>query len=306
MKEKNSLALHILAVCFAASLWGADGIVLTPNLFMLKPGFVVFIIHIIPFIFMSLFFFKEYKYLSQFSSKDWLAFILIALTGGSLGTLAIVKSLFLVHFEKLTVVVLLQKLQPIFAITLAAIFLKERISSKFIKWAVLAVISAYFMSFGFNLPKLDYSNNALKAYFFAIIAAFFFAAGTVISRYLTTRYSFKTATFYRYGFTSVFMLFWVLLTGDILNIQNTTPANWIIFFIIAFTTGSGAIYLYYYGLKKVSASVSTICELCFPITAVILDFFLHGNQLNTVQWLSAGLLVFSILMISRLHVYESK
>jgi drug/metabolite transporter (DMT)-like permease len=279
-----------------------DGIVLTPNLFSLKPGFVVFIIHFIPFAFMSLFFYSEFRHIKSFSSKDWLAFLLIAITGGSLGTLAIVKALFLVHFQKLTVVVLLQKLQPVFAITLAAIFLKERLHSGFIKWAVLALISAYLMSFGFSLPSLDLSNNALKAYFYAVIAAFFFASGTVVSRYLSRSYNFKTATFYRYGFTTVFMLFWVILTGDISNAMQTNSHHWLIILLIAFTTGSGAIYLYYYGLKKVTASVSTICELCFPITAMILDFILHGNQLSFVQWFSAFLLVLSILMISRFHI----
>lgn len=53
-------------------------------------------------------------------------FFLVALFGGSLGTLSIVKALFLVNFHHLTVVTLLQKLQPVFAIILARIILKER------------------------------------------------------------------------------------------------------------------------------------------------------------------------------------
>lgn len=293
------MLLSIMAICIAAGLWGVDGIVLTPNLYQLKPGYVVFMIHFIPFLFMSVFMAGQFKKMKDFGSKDWLAFLLIGLTGGSFGTLAIVKALFLVHFQKLTIVVLLQKLQPLFAIFLAAIFLKEKLTARFKILAVLSILSAYFMSFGYHLPEFSTENNALVAYFYAAVAALFFAGGTVISRYLSLNHDFKTSTFYRYGFTSAIMLVFVLMTGDWTQIQVTQPNQWITFLIIAFTTGSGAIFLYYYGLKKVTASVSTICELCFPLAAVVLDLILHGNQLGVIQWLSAGILVLAILLITR-------
>ncbi len=286
------------AICVAASLWGIDGIVLTPNLFALKPGYVVFMIHLVPFLFMSLLMYKQFLRLPSFTSKDWLAFLLIGLTGGSFGTLAIVKALFLVHFQKLTIVVLLQKLQPLFAILFAGIFLKEKLSLRFKVLAIVSIFSAYFLSFGFHFPGFSSDSTALTAYFYATLAAVFFAAGTVISRYLSLNHDFKTATFYRYGFTTVIMLCWVLLNKDIIQITQTNSVQWLTLLIIAFTTGSGAIFLYYYGLKKVTASVSTICELCFPLTAVILDLILHGNQLDLTQWVSAGILVFSILLIT--------
>ena len=71
-------------------------------------------------------FYKEYKNLGKFQLKDYIGFGLIGLFGGALGTLAIVKAFFLVNFQQLTVVVFLQKLQPVFAIILAKIILRER------------------------------------------------------------------------------------------------------------------------------------------------------------------------------------
>ena len=47
------------------------------------------------------------------------------------------------------------------------------------------------------------------------------------------------------------------------NISHITPSN-----IDGF-----AIFFYYYGIKQISASVSTICELAFPLTAVHLSIF---------------------------------
>ncbi|HCX73637.1 MAG TPA: EamA family transporter, partial [Candidatus Cloacimonas sp.] len=114
------------AIIFSAILWGFDGVYLTPNLFQLDVGFVVFMLHLIPFVLMNTFLYKEYRHLTEMNLSDLVTFFLIALFGGALGTLAIVRALFLVQFNHLSIVVLLQKLQPIFAIALAAVILKEK------------------------------------------------------------------------------------------------------------------------------------------------------------------------------------
>ena len=79
------------------------------------------------------------------------------------------------------------------------------------------------------------------------------------------------------------MFFVVLLTGNIGMIQHVTPINWGMFILIAFTTGSGAIFLYYYGLKKVTAITATLCELMFPVSTVIFDYLVNHSVLSPVQ-----------------------
>jgi drug/metabolite transporter (DMT)-like permease len=73
-----------------------------------------------------------------------------------------------------------------------------------------------------------------------------------------------------------------------------------IFLLIAFTTGGPAIFLYYYGLKRISASVATICELSFPLTSVILEYILRGNLLSPLQWFGVLVLFGSILKVTRM------
>jgi len=96
------------------------------------------------------------------------------------------------------------------------------------------------------------------------------------------------------------MILIVLLTGDYQSISKVSDFQWIVFLIIAFTTGGPAIFLYYYGLKSVPASISAICELSFPLTAVLLEYFVHGNMLDLVQWIGVFLLLFGILKVSSL------
>jgi drug/metabolite transporter (DMT)-like permease len=196
---------------------------------------------------------------------------------------------------------LLQKLQPIFAIALAAILLKEKLRSYFIFWGGLAIIAGYFLTFGANAPTLDTGTNTPLAAGYALIAAFSFGSSTVFSKMFLDRYNFKTATFYRYGFTSLIMLIYVISTGVLDQFPETTRVNWMIFFIIAFTTGSGAIFLYYFGLVNVKAIIAIICELFFPISTIFFDYFINGNRLSFVQWISAFLMIFAIINLNRSH-----
>lgn len=298
-KEKRNIILGAVAVSISAIFWGFDGIVLTPRLYNLDVGYVVFMLHAIPFVIMNLFLFREYKYLRLFSPNDYFFIGLIALFGGAIGTMAIVHALFLVKFQHLTIVVLLQKLQPIFGIALAAIILKERIGRYYVIWASIAIVGGYFLTFGLHTPNIETGANTIYAAAFALLASFSFGSSTVFSKKVLNKYSFKTATFYRYGFTTVLMLIFVLITGKIVQLSETTQLNWIIFFVIAITTGSGAIFLYYFGLTRVKAIIATICELFFPVSAIVFDYIFNDAKLSLIQWLSAGVMIFAIINLNR-------
>lgn len=299
MKKQNSrLVKGTIAISISAIMWGFDGVVLTPRLFNLEVGYVVFILHLIPFLLMNVFLFNQYKQLKTFVRQDYIGFSLVALFGGALGTMAIVKALFLVEFQQLSVVVLLQKLQPIFAIILAAILLKEKIKKNFAVWAGLAIFASYFLTFGFNLPRFDGGEQTVYAALFALLAAFSFGSSTVFSKKVLINHNFVTATFFRYGFTALFMLIYVLIFGQYLQMSVTTPANWMFFIIIGVTTGSGAIFIYYYGLRRVKAIVATISELLFPISAIIFDYLVNDSILSPVQLVSAAVMVFAIIKLN--------
>ena len=298
--ENKTILKGTVAISIAAILWGFDGVVLTPRLYNLDVGYVVFMLHLIPFLLMNLFLFKQYAQLKLFTRQDYISMILISSFGGVLGTLSIVQALFLVNFQHLSVVVLLQKLQPIFAILLAAILLKEKIKRNFAVWASIAIIASYFLTFGFELPKLHSSgdSNIIKASLFAVLAAFSFGSSTVFSKRFLLHHNFVTATFYRYGFTTLILLIYVLIFGKYVYLQQTTSINWLYFIIIGLTTGSGAIFIYYYGLRRVKAIIATISELLFPISAIFFDYVFNDSLLSPVQLISAAIMVFAIIRLN--------
>lgn len=296
--ERKKYLLGATAVSLAAVLWGFDGIVLTPRLYNLQVSYVVFVLHLLPFLLMNIVLYKEYRHLRSFTLSDFTIFAMIALFGGAFGTLAIVKSLFLLNFNHLSVVVLLQKLQPIFAILLAVIFLGEKTGKHFLLWAALAIIGGYFLTFGFAVPDFETGGNTFKASMLALVAAFSFGSSTVFSKMILGKYNFVTSAFFRYGFTSLIMLLIMLGFGDFSQFAVTTNMNWMFIAIICLTTGTGTIFLYYYGLKQVKAIMATISELMFPISAVIFDYIFNGSLFTPVQWLSAAVMVFAIIKLN--------
>ena len=302
IKKMDKKYTGTFLVCFAASLWGFDAIVLTPRLYHLKVPFVVFAVHCLPFLVMSIFIGKrEMKNIAALPKKDIMFYFLVALFGGCVGTLSIVKSLFLVNFQHLTVVTLLQKAQPIFALILARIILKEKLGKNFLNWVIFALFGGYIMTFEFTLPQMAQvsSGNIFKDTMFALLAAFSFGSATVFGKRILTHSSFVTALYTRYFFTTMITLCIVLANNQLGEIFNVTPFEFMIFCIIGITSGSGAILLYYRGLRYIDASVATICELSFPISSVVFDYIFNGRLLTPVQFMGAACLVFAILKISK-------
>jgi len=296
--------LSPVLIIIAASLWAVDGIVLTPSLYSLPVTLVVFIESSVVAVILTVFFKKYFAQLKNLTPKDWLAFLGVALFGGAIGTMAITRALFYVNFVNLSIVVFIQKMQPIFAIVLAGIILKEKLKKDFFIWAGLAIISAYIMTFGFSLPNFNTGDKTTMAALFALLAAASFGSSTVLSKRALRNVNYELGTYLRFAITSLIMLTIVLSSGTIASISEVSSKQIWIFLIIAFTTGGPAIFLYYYGLKNISASVATICELAFPLVAVVLEYFVHGNILSPVQWIGAALLLVSILKITGIKLLD--
>src|SRR3989338_9891274 len=118
-------------ITLAALLWAFDGLI-RQHLYALPPITIIFFEHLIGLIILSPFVFK-YVLKTKLTSREWWLIILIAILSGLFGTLWFTTALGKVHFISISVVFLLQKLQPIFAITTARIFLKEKLDRRYVK-----------------------------------------------------------------------------------------------------------------------------------------------------------------------------
>lgn len=299
-KTKNNITLGVILVAIGAILRGLDAVAFTPKLYNLYVPFVVFMLHAIPASIMTIFNFKYWGKLLHYEFKEVISLVVVAFLGGAVGTICIVKSLFLVNFDHLSVVVIIQKLQPIFAILLAMLFLKEKTKKNFWLWTTIAFIGCYFLTFELNMPSFSGDNNLIKAAMYALLAAFSFSCGTVFSKSALTKIPFKEAAYFRFSFTAILVGIYLAISGGFVWFSHITPVNWLYFGIIAVTSGYTAMLIYYSGLKKIKASVSTIVELLFPISSIVFDYFINGSKLSIVQIVASVLILFSIIKISKL------
>ena len=295
---KKILAFGPLFVIIAALLWSFDG-VLRISLYSLPPAVIVFYEHLLGAIILLVLSFKWIKDLKKMSKKEWTAISLVALFSGALGTIFYTAALGLINYSQFSVVVLLQQLQPIWAILAAAIILKEPISKKFILWAALGLLAAYLISFRDLQVNFSTGAGTVAAAGFALAAGFLWGSSTAISKYVLKKVSFVTATALRFLLAPVFAFALIVGLGQTQSLTVITPPQWGTLLLITFSTGMVALGFYYYGLKKTPARITTLCELVWPASAIFIDYFLFHKTLSITQILGVLLLAITIYNITK-------
>ncbi len=298
-KSYLGIASGSLLIIIAACLWALDGLI-RRNLYTLTPITIIFFEHLIGLIILFPFVYK-YIFKTRMSAREWGLLFLVSILSGLLGTLWFTTALLKVHFISFSVVFLLQKLQPLFAITTAVIFLKERFDKRYIAWAGLAIIGAYFVTFNNGYVNLSTGQGTIIAALYALGAAFAWGSSTTFSKILLGKVRAEVSTFYRFLFTIVIALPILLLFGHGASLGNLTITQFGLFILIAISTGMVALMIYYKGLAKTPVHIATILELFFPFSAIIIDMVVFHTTLSISQWLAAAVLLFSIYKISKLR-----
>lgn len=283
-------------IIIAAILWALDGII-RRSLYSLSPLTIVFYEHLVGSIILTPFIFKKLiKENITASSFGWA--LLVSLLSGLLGTLWFTTALMRVNFIAFSVVYLLQKLQPIFATTSAAILLKEKINKKYFFWAATAIIAAYFVTFPGGRVSWQSDSQTIIAALFALGAAVAWGTSTSFSKMVLQSHSYEVATGMRFYITSLAtFLILIIFQGSLPSL--ITPTEIMRFSFIALSTGMVALLIYYRGLQTTEAKVATILELVFPALAVFIDAVLFKTVLMNTQYLAAIILLLAIYFTSK-------
>jgi len=300
-KLDKKIVFWALAIIVAAVFWSLDGTFIRPKFYELPVGTVVFLEHLLGLIVLSPFLVLGWWKIKKLKLKSWIAILWVCVFGGLIGTFMITKAFFLAYAGAVTfaTVILLQKLQPVFALIMARIVLKEKLKPQFYIWAVLAILAWYVLAFGshwLNFGEIDWLNNAA---FFSLLAAFTFWSSTVFGKRIVNHLDFKITAGLRFGITAILALVLILVTKDFSAIGTVSGLQWKYLAIIVFTSGAGALFLYYFGLKRVKASTATILELVWPLSAVVLDYFINWSVLSWQQIVAAIVLMGAFFMIMR-------
>lgn len=296
-----------LFVFIAAMLWATDAPFRTQLTADLSSSFIVLAEHAVNLLFVLPILFFNWRELKNFTKREWAAVIVIAVGGSALASIAFTQSF---KYVNPSVAILLQKVQPLIAISLAALFLKEQMHKYFWIWAAVAILGAYLISFPSIRPQMfegEVFNPNMLGVLFALLAAVLWGASTVLGKYALRVSSFQMLTALRFGIAFVFLLMLSVVQDQLPPFAAISGTDWLFIAIVALVSGVFSLSLYYYGLQFTKASIATLAELGFPLAAVFVNaYFIAGNNapgtyfgLFIGQWVGTALLLFALYMLSR-------
>jgi drug/metabolite transporter (DMT)-like permease len=291
-------------IFLAAMLWATDApfrVHLTqsfPSSFIVLMEHLIDVIVVIPIIIGLL------PQLKQLGAKQWLAVLVIAVGGSAAASFAFTQAF---HYVNPSVAILLQKLQPLIAIGLAASLLREQLNKHFWLWAVLALVGAYIISFPGITPRLfagESFNPNVIGVSLALVAAILWGASTVMGRYVLEKIDFKLMTGLRFILAFVFLFVWNLGENNLRYFRLITVKDLLFFAIIAVASGVVSLFIYYRGLQFTKASVATLAELGFPLAAVLVNYIFLKDALVPMQLVGMVVLLFAVFQLGRVNAEE--
>ena len=193
----------------------------------------------------------------------------------------------------------LQKLQPLIAIALAAVILRERLRPSYLWFAAPAIVGAWLLAFP---DPLSVSVASAQAALFAVGAAALWAAGTVLGRAASAELCFSDLTALRFALGFVTLAVTAVITDTPLTIGTDAAVN---IALLAFLPGLLALVLYYRGLSHTPASRATLAELAFPLTAAVVGVAALGARPELSQWVGFVVLLGAVVGLA-LHEKRSE
>jgi drug/metabolite transporter (DMT)-like permease len=283
-------------VALAASLWGLSAVFREPLAMALPALTVVFLEHAVLVLLVSPWVVPALKALGSSSTRTKVGIVVIGA-----GSSALATTMFTAAFalgDPITPQVL-QKLQPVIALVLAAMLLHERLRPHFALFAVPAVVGTWLVTFA---DPTRVTITSLHAAGLAIGAAALWAAGTVLGRLVSAELSFIHITTLRFTGGLVTLSIVVVVTGAPMSMPLRLT-GWLI--PLALIPGLLAVFMYYFGLRATPASRATLAELAFPLTAALVGVTLLGGALDVSQWIGLAVLLASVVLLA-LHERRSR
>jgi drug/metabolite transporter (DMT)-like permease len=298
MGWRNGGYASVLLIAVGAAMWGTDGILRVPLLEVASPSQIVLLEHLVLLLYSVPAVVLGWRFFRGLGAAQWVALLVIGWGGSALATLLFTTAL---DVGNPTVVILLQKTQPLFAIALAAILLRERLGWAYWPCFAVAMVGTYMISFGNLGPFTALGSAELLPAALALGAALLWGSSTVLGRLVL-----KDVPFY--ALTGARLLLAVPLLAGIVVAQSSVgglaagfasePGRVI---LLALIPGLLALLLYYRGLTGTRASYATLAELAFPATAVVLNWTFLGVGVSANQILGFVLLWGAVFMLGYLN-----
>lgn len=260
----------VLLVGVAATLWASDAYFRNQLIGHLGPSQIVVAEDALVTLFLIPVLVRSWRDLRHLGARGWAAVSLIAVGAQALATILFTASFSYGIYAETFV---LQQTQPLIAIGLAWIVLGERRRPWFWPTAAVAVAGVYMVVFAQDplAPISALQKDRLEAGLLALGAAALWASGTVLGRYALGSISFWSMTSLRFTLALPVLVVVALVQygpGGFTHYRFTDFVPNLL--AIAIVPGLLALLLYYRALSRTPASLATIAEMAYPVTATLI------------------------------------
>ncbi len=293
--------ISVVLVAIAATLWASDTYFRAQLIGHLTASQIVVIEDALITLFLVVVLVRGIPEMRRLAWRQWLAVGLIGLGPQAIATILFTASFSYRHFAETFV---LQQTQPLIAIVLAWIILGERRRTWFWPVAALAIVGVYMVVFAQDptAPLSDLQHGRLEAGLLALGAAALWASGTVLGRFVLGTLSFPTTTALRFTIALPILVVIVLVQNGAAGFTHYHAADALPFLGIALIPGLLALLLYYRALASTPATLATIAELAFPVTATFVASapppYGFNQPLYFPQFVGTALLIAVILILN--------
>jgi len=283
-------------VALAASLWGFSALLREPLAQQMPTVSLVLAEHVVLVLMVSPWLVPAARALAGSSLRTKAGVVVIGAGSSALATVMFTAAFRL--GDPITPQVL-QKLQPVLALLLAAVLLGERVTARFPLFAVPAVVGAWLLAFP---DPIGVTVSGAAAAALAVGAATLWAAGTVLGRMVSGELSFQHVTTLRFAVGLVALAAYSLVSGAPVVVPLDLVPQLV---LLALIPGLLALVLYYLALRQTPASRATLAELAFPVTAAAVGVTLLDGRLDGSQWLGFAVVLASVVALA-LHENRAK
>ncbi|GIP53957.1 MULTISPECIES: DMT family transporter [Paenibacillus] len=286
-------------VVLGAALWGVDPLFRLILLKSITSAQLVLLEHILIALVVAPILWKNRRELLGVGWKQVGALLFISWGGSAIATILFTMGL---ANGNVNAVLLLQKLQPLFAIIMARFLLKESLPRHFSLLFILALGGTYLLTFGFSIPFGHWNDFIQVGSLLSMGAAALWGGSTVMGRLMVGQMKYETVTSLRFILALPLLLVVTWNEGAAWHLPGS--ASGITAFSLnllgqALLPGLLSLLVYYKGLTTTKASVATLAELSFPMVGVLLNWIAFQQIITLAQAVGFILIWAALFAISR-------
>jgi drug/metabolite transporter, DME family len=279
----------VVLIAVAAALWGTDPIIRKSMSFTTSATTIVFGEHVILVLCTLPFLVPALRAVVRAGRSYVAAAVVIGAGSSAVATILFTDAL--IRSQDFITPVVIQKIQPFIAIGAAALVLGERPRPGF-WWFFLPALAGFWLVN--QAHPFAPSAKGTIVIIEATGAALLWGLGTVLGRYMSRRLEFQHVLSLRFffGLLASAIALWVMNSPAYSN-----PHDTVLILYLALVTGLLALSLYYYGLQRTPAILSSLAELTYPAVAVVAGIYAYNAHLSWSQWLGVGLILGSVTLL---------